>query len=137
MQGPTEFTETATAPGSTVLIIDEPGVRDVYPEYLDFCGFKVLSAAPVEALRVAQAHRPDVILVDIARLAADTGWEAVHALKTLAATAAIPVVALISLASKDGSDKAKAAGADVCLPKPLPSQIARAIRALLLWPRRR
>jgi CheY-like chemotaxis protein len=108
----------------------------VYPEYLDFCGFKVLSAGPVEALHVAQAHRPDVILVDIARLAADTGWEAVRALKTLAATAAIPVVALISLASKDGSDKAKAAGADVCLPKPLPSQIARAIRALLLWPRR-
>ena len=137
MQGATEFSDAASVRSSTVLIIDEPGMRDVYPEYLDFCGFKVLNAAPVEALRVAQAVRPDVILVDIARLAADTGWEAVHALKTLAATAAIPVVALISLASKDGSDKAKAAGADVCLPKPLPSQIARAIRALLLWPRRR
>jgi CheY-like chemotaxis protein len=131
-----EPNDASVARNSTVLIIDEPGVRDVYPEYLDFCGFKVLSAGPVEALHVAQAHRPDVILVDIARLAADTGWEAVRALKTLAATAAIPVVALISLASKDGSDKAKAAGADVCLPKPLPSQIARAIRALLLWPRR-
>ena len=131
-----EFNEAVSAEGSTVLIIDEPGVRDVFPEYLDFCGFKVLSAGPLEALRVAQAHRPDVILVDIARMAADTGLEAVHALKTLAATAAIPIVAMIGLASKDGSDKARAAGADVCLPKPLPSQIAHAIGALLLWPRR-
>ena len=121
-----------------MLIIEEPGVRDVYPEYLDFCGFKVLSASgPVEALHLAQAHRPDVILIDIARTAADTGGEAIRALKTLAATAAIPIVALINLASGQGSDEARAAGADVCLSKPcVPSQIARAIRAMLRWPRR-
>ncbi|HTI35991.1 MAG TPA: response regulator [Vicinamibacterales bacterium] len=138
MQRHVEPLDAGRARSSTVLIIEEPGVRDVYPEYLDFCGFKVLSASgAVEALHLAQAHRPDVILIDIARMAADTGWEAVRALKTLATTAAIPIVALINLASGQGSDEARAAGADVCLSKPcVPSQIARAIRAMLLWPRR-
>ena len=138
MQGYAETHDAARTQSSTVLIVEEAGERDVYPEYLDFCGFKVLSArGPVEALHVAQAHRPDVILVDIARMAADTGWEAIRALKALAGTAAIPIVALINLASSEGSDEARAAGADVCLSKPLPSQIARAIRAMLLWPRRK
>jgi CheY-like chemotaxis protein len=133
-----ETSEAVSTESSTVLIVDQPGMRDVYPEYLDFCGFKVLSAhGPVEALHLAQAHRPDVILVDIARMAADTGSDAIRALKTLAATAAIPVVALINLASGDSSDSAPAAGADVYLPKPcLPSQVARAIRAMMLWPQR-
>lgn len=139
MQEYADSDEAVSTQTSTVLIIDEPGERDVYPEYLDFCGFKVLSARGArEALHLAQAHRPDVILVHIARTAADTGADAIRALKTLAATAAIPVVALINLAAGDDSDQARAAGADVCLPKPcLPSQIARAIRALLLWPRER
>ena len=134
-----EANEVMNRQTSTVLIIEEPGVGDVYPEYLDFCGFKVLSARGAgEAIHLAQAHRPDVILVDIARMAADTGWEAIRALKTLATTAAIPVVALINLASGDGPDERRVAGADVYLPKPcVPSQIARAIRAMLLWPRRR
>ena len=138
MQGYADSDEAATVQTSTVLIIDEPGIRDVYPEYLDFCGFKVLNARGAgEALHLAQAHRPDVILIDLARTAAGTGADAIRGLKALAATAAIPVVALINLASGDGSDQARAAGADVCLSKPcLPSQIARAIRALLLWPRR-
>ncbi|HTL42854.1 MAG TPA: response regulator [Vicinamibacterales bacterium] len=134
-----QFGQAAATRSSTVLIVDAAGVRDVYPEYLDFCGFTVLSAHGAgEALDLAQAHRPDVILVDIARMAANTGADAIRALKALAATAAIPVVALINLASSDDSDDARAAGADVYLSKPcVPSQIARAIRALLLWPRRR
>jgi CheY-like chemotaxis protein len=100
-----QFGQAAATRSSTVLIVDAAGVRDVYPEYLDFCGFKVLSAHGAgEALDLAQAHRPDVILVDIARMAANTGADAIRALKALAATAAIPVVALINLASSDDSE---------------------------------
>jgi two-component system cell cycle response regulator DivK len=138
VQAYAERENSAATAHSTVLIVDDAGARDVYPEYLDFCGFKVLSAhGPIEALDVARTHRPDVILVDLARSAAGTGWDAIRSLKALAATAAIPVVALSGLTTSGESSEVRAAGADVCLPKPcLPSQIARAIRAQLLWPRR-
>jgi len=50
-------------------------------------------------------------------------------------TAAIPIVALSAFTMADSSDRARAAGANVCLSKPcLPSQVGRVVRAMLLQP---
>ena len=130
--------DTAAVHTSTVLIVDETAaVRDLYQEYLDFCGFRVVCAyGAAEALHVAQTEPPDVILVDVGR-AADAGCETIRRLKAWPPTAGVPIVALTAFTAPDAAANARAAGADVCLAKPcLPSQIARAIRALLLWPRR-
>jgi CheY-like chemotaxis protein len=116
--------------GPTVLMIHDPdGAGHVYGEYLDFCGFRVLAAKDAaDALACAEAERPALILVDLA----GDGLEALRRLKLLPATAAIPVVALGPVLA-NAAALAREAGADVFLPKPcLPSQIARAIGALLI-----
>jgi CheY-like chemotaxis protein len=63
--------------------------------------------------------------------------ETIRQLKAHPRTTHIPVVALGG-PMVDDTLRARAAGADVCLSKPcVPSQVARAIRALLVWQRAR
>ena len=125
-----------SAPPALVLIIDdEPDTNGLYREYLEFCGFRVAKAGGLEAVFEAQARRPHVVVMDLVAPRIDAA-ETVRQLKAHPATADIPVVAL-SLSGKEAA-LARAAGADVCLTKPcLPSQVARAIRALLVWQRSR
>ena len=103
-----------------VLIVDDNDknlklARDV----LRFAGFRTLEAASGTAgLSLAAAHRPDVILMDI-RLPDIDGVEALVRLKDGEATAAIPVVALISFAMKGDRERLLAAGFDGYLEKPI------------------
>lgn len=112
---------------------DSADARALYAEYLEFCGFRVETAADgEEAVRKAQAEWPAVILMDLAMPRVD-GWEAIRRLRSDPATADIPIVALSAYAFGDEPDRARAIGADLCLTKPcLPSQVGRVIRAMLL-----
>lgn len=117
-----------------VLVADDSAdARALYAEYLEFCGFRVETAADgEEAVRKAQAEWPAVILMDLAMPRVD-GWEAIRRLRSDPATADIPIVALSAYAFGDEPDRARAIGADLCLTKPcLPSQVGRVIRAMLL-----
>jgi len=124
------------APPALVLIVDdEPDANGLYREYLEFCGFRVAKAGGLEAVFEAQARRPRVVVIDLVAHRIDPA-ETVRQLKAHPTTGDIPVVAL-SLSATEAA-LARAAGADVCLTKPcLPSQVARAIRALLVWRRPR
>jgi two-component system, cell cycle response regulator DivK len=120
---------------SSVLIADDArGARELYGEYLEFCGFRVTMARDgLEALLFARHDPPDIILMDLSmpRL---NGWEAIRELKANPRTSGIPIVAVSGYCEGEAARRARDAGAEVCLAKPcLPSQVARAIHALLHW----
>lgn len=116
-----------------VLIVDDvPDVRDMYAQFLDLCGFRIAQTSDgLEALEATEAELPSVILMDLNMPRMD-GWEAIRRLKSNPRTADVPIVALSAHAFGDEPERARDAGADVCLTKPCsPSQVARVVRALL------
>ena len=118
-----------------LLVVDSPEARTLYGEYLEFCGFRVITAADGEqAVASARSALPEVILMDLALPRID-GCEAIRQLRADPLTADTPVVALIGQNFGDDPDLAREAGADLCLSKPcLPSQVGRVVRAML-WRR--
>jgi two-component system, cell cycle response regulator DivK len=112
-----------------VLIVDDyPQNRKLAGDLLRAAGFRTLEAASgAEAIELATAHGPDVILMDL-RLPDMDGASAARALRGRARTAAIPVVALSSVPLA-GNGPASAAFAGY-LEKPIsvgefPSQVRR------------
>lgn len=118
-----------------LIVVDSHDARALYGEYLEFCGFRVITAADGEqAVTLARTVQPDVVLMDLALPRID-GCEAIRQLRADPITADTPVVALIGQNFGDDPDLARAAGADLCLSKPcLPSQVGRVVRAML-WRR--
>lgn len=118
-----------------LIVVDSHDARALYGEYLEFCGFRVITAADGEqAVMLARTVQPDVVLMDLALPRID-GCEAIRQLRADPITADTPVVALIGQNFGDDPDLARAAGADLCLSKPcLPSQVGRVVRAML-WRR--
>jgi two-component system cell cycle response regulator DivK len=118
-----------------LVVVDSPEARTLYGEYLEFCGFRVITASDGEqAVESARTALPEVILMDLALPRID-GCEAIRQLRAEPRTADTPVVALIGQNFGDDPDLARDAGADLCLSKPcLPSQVGRVVRAML-WRR--
>lgn len=129
---------TTKAEKPRVLVVDDyPDAREMYSEYLEYCGFEVVQAANgVEALQSALDANPDIILMDLSLPVMD-GWEATRRLKSDNRTAAIPVVALTGHALAGISEGAKKAGCDAFVTKPcLPEDLVKEIRRVLDEPRR-
>jgi len=124
---------TTKADKPRVLVVDDyPDAREMYSEYLMFCGFDVVQAANgVEALQLAIDEAPDIILMDLSLPVMD-GWEATRRLKTDKRTGDIPVVALTGHALAGVSDGARKAGCDAFVTKPcLPEDLVKEIRRVL------
>ena len=105
---------------AVVLIVDdnEKNMR-LARDVLRASGLETLEAGNgAEGIAVACAHRPDVILMDI-RLPDMEGTDAMIALKSDPRTAAIPVVALTSLAMKGDREWLLTQGFDGYLEKPI------------------
>src|SRR5438270_8160998 len=116
-----------------VLVVDDyPDAREMYSEYLEYCGFEVVQAANgMEALQRAIETQPDIILMDLSLPVMD-GWEATRRLKADKRTVNIPVVALTGHALAGISEGAKKAGCDAFVTKPcLPEDLVREIRKIL------
>ena len=116
-----------------VLLVDDyPDAREMYSEYLEFCGFEVVEAGNgMEALQRAADENPDIILMDLSLPVMD-GWEATRRLKADNRTASIPVVALTGHALAGISEGAKRAGCDAFVTKPcLPEDLVKEIRKVL------
>ena len=125
-----------TAPALVLFIDDQPDGKGLYRGTSEFCGFRVTIASGLDVVVRADAHLPDVIVIDLAVPRID-GFETIRQLKAHPSTSHIPMVALSGL-SGEHIPLARAAGADVCLAKPcVPSQVARAIQTLLVWQRSR
>ena len=119
-----------------VLVVDDyPDAREMYSEYLEYCGFVVVQASNgMEALQRAIETKPDIILMDLSLPVMD-GWEATRRLKADKRTGKIPVVALTGHALAGISEGAKQAGCDAFVTKPcLPEDLVREIRKVLEAP---
>jgi two-component system cell cycle response regulator DivK len=116
-----------------VLIIDDSlHTRELYTEYLVHTGLAVTAAAEAETgLELAQALRPDIIVMDIA-MPGLNGITATHRLKQSPRTRRIPVIVLTGYAFRAIEQGALEAGADAFLTKPcLPEDLELKIRELL------
>jgi CheY-like chemotaxis protein len=92
-----------------------------------------ISTANDGAAGIAQAEiaRPDLILMDLSLPVMD-GWEATRRLKADPALKHIPIIALTAHAMRGDEDKARAAGCDDYLSKPIDEDVLFAkMRALL------
>jgi CheY-like chemotaxis protein len=87
------------------------------------CGVIVAETADV-SLRLAATERPDLILMDI-QLPGMSGYDATRRLKAEPATAGIPVVAVTAHAMQGEEARAREAGFDAFLTKPIDTQAFR------------
>jgi len=117
-----------------VLIVDDYDKnRKLARDVLSAAGFRTLEAASgAEAITLAAAHLPDVILMDL-RLPDMDGTDAARALGEATRTAEIPVVALSSVRLGSAGDRLVATGFAGYLEKPIsvgefPEQVRRYAR---------
>jgi len=103
-----------------VLVVDDVASnRAVLVDLLSPLGFEIVEACDgVEALALAQAALPDLILMDIVMPKMD-GEEVTHLLRQLPALAQTPIIALSASASNADETKCLEAGANAFLPKPV------------------
>ena len=123
----------STDQGPLILVVDDyEDAREMYAEYLRFCGFRVAEARNGnEALEQAFALMPDLVLMDLSLPGMD-GWEATRQLKGDERTRHIPVVALTGHALAGASEGAKRAGCDSFVTKPcLPDDLVVEVRRML------
>jgi len=102
-----------------LLVEDNEMNRDMLSRRLLRKGYAVVLAVDgEEAVRVATADLPDLVLMDMSLPVID-GWEATRRIKGGAPTAHIPIIALTAHAMAGDRDKAIAAGCDDYDTKPI------------------
>lgn len=80
---------------------------------------EVIEAADGEqGIRAAAAEKPDLILMDLSLPRMD-GWEATRVIKSDPALSHIPVIAVTAHAMYDDRERARAAGCDAYITKPI------------------
>lgn len=109
---------------SKILLIEDNEMnRDMLYRRLARRGYDVVMAVDgAQGVAVAEAERPDLILMDMSLPVID-GWEATRRVKASEVTRRIPIIALTAHAMEGDRDKAIAAGCDDYDTKPI--EIAR------------
>lgn len=89
--------------GTTLLVIDDDAkVRELLARLLSEDGHRVLVAADgPEGLRLAEAHHPDAITLDVVMPGGMDGWEVLRHLKASPATSGIPVIMVSVMADQE------------------------------------
>lgn len=125
-------------PGIVVVHVeDEPGMRRLVAISLRGEPFRLVSAETMAAaLEVCRAHRPRVVLIDLA-LGDESGIDLARALKTDETTSSAVLIALTALAERAARDAASDAGFDYYVTKPFsPTALRATIRSILGLPPR-
>jgi two-component system cell cycle response regulator DivK len=109
-----------------VLVVeDNPVNLELVGALLESEGYSVIPAETADVgLRLAATEQPDLVVMDI-QLPEMSGYEATRRLKVDPATAAIPVVALTAHAMEGEEARARAAGCDAFLTKPIDTKVFR------------
>jgi DNA-binding response OmpR family regulator len=124
---------TARAQKLVLLADDSPLIHRYTVPILEDDGYQVISAHDgAEALDLARAHRPDLVITDIEMPKLD-GYGVCKALKSDAALAHVPVLICSSLGEAADLQRGFDAGADDYLVKPvIPEELSTRVRALVL-----
>jgi two-component system cell cycle response regulator DivK len=106
-----------------ILVVEDVELnRDLVVQLLED-RYEVLTATDGRAaLEVAERERPDLILMDLSLPVVD-GWEATRRIKANAALEDIPIIAVSAHAMTGDAEKARLAGCDDYLSKPLDDQL--------------
>ena len=118
---------------TTILLVEDNEMnRDMMVRRLERRGYRVISAVDgIEGISMAQAHAPDLILMDM-NLPVLDGWEATRRLKAAAATHPIPIIGLTAHAMLGDQARCLAAGCNDYDTKPLDfTRLVNKIEALL------
>ena len=104
----------------TVLVVDDyDEIRFVTRQALESFGYRVVEASDgVEAVKVAQAESPDLILMDLSMPAMD-GFAAIHQLRKLLGLRDVPIIAFSAHTAKEVREDALAAGCRDFITKPI------------------
>ncbi len=101
-----------------LVVEDQEDNRQILRDLLSSTGYEMVEAENgEEALTVAAAEQPDLILMDI-QLPLLDGYEATRRIKANPALAKIPIIAITSYALSGDEEKARAAGCDDYVTKP-------------------
>jgi CheY-like chemotaxis protein len=92
--------------------------RDLMVQLLEDDYEVVTAEDGARAIEVARSERPDLILMDMSLPVMD-GWEATRRLKADPAFKDTPVIALTAHAMRGDEEKARAAGCDDYITKPI------------------
>lgn len=140
MTRPTTSKKPAREPVKPKVLVveDYADAREMYAEYLSFCGFEVIEAENgQEALDKAREDPPDAIVMDLSLPVID-GWQASRMLKTDERTCDIPVLAVSAHAMNGSPDSAMEAGCDDFVSKPAyPQDVEGRLRHLMSKKKRR
>jgi CheY-like chemotaxis protein len=105
---------TGDARPHVLLVEDDRDTREMYSHYLSYSGLRVTEArSGRRALESARAHRPDVVVTDIAMPDMD-GYELSQRLRAERVTHDLPIIAV----SGQVDSTTSVPGADVVLEKP-------------------
>ena len=116
-----------------ILIVDDNILNlELAADVLELDGFDVRTAASgAEGIRLAEAWRPDLILMDL-RMPEMSGLDALELLRRREATCDIPIAVLTTSAMKGDEERLLASGFSAYLSKPIdPSTFGAAVQSLL------
>ena len=136
MTAPSELSKPGGGGPPVILLVeDNLHNRRIFQGVLVHAGFQVFEAEDGgRALELAAEKRPDLILMDLSIPVVD-GWECTRRLKADAALRAIPIVALTAHAMRGDEDRARAAGCDGYLSKPIsPKRVVEEVKRILKLP---
>ena len=104
----------------TVLIVEDNELNmKLFHDLLEAHGYRTLQARTgPEALRLAEKHDPDLILMDI-QLPEISGLQVTQQLKKNERLAPIPVIAVTAFAMKGDEERIRAGGCEDYIAKPI------------------
>ncbi len=102
-----------------ILIVEDVELNvDLLTQLLEDDYELVVAADGEKGVALAEQERPDLVLMDMSLPVID-GWEATRRIKSNAALRHIPIIGLSAHAMSGDADKARAAGCDDYLTKPI------------------
>ncbi|WP_029005868.1 response regulator [Azorhizobium doebereinerae] len=104
----------------TVMIVEDNELNmKLFHDLLEAHGYRTVETRNgIEAMDLARAHQPDLILMDI-QLPEVSGLEVTKWLKADAELKSIPVVAVTAFAMKGDEERIRAGGCEAYLSKPI------------------
>jgi two-component system CheB/CheR fusion protein len=106
--------------GLRILVVDDSAANgEALRELLQFEGANVvMQAVPAEAIRHAEKQRFDVVISDIAMPVLD-GYDLLKAIRATKTNAQTPAIAYSGYSGRDEVERARSAGFDMYLTKPV------------------